>query len=93
MTHIDEQAAEADRYLEYQAIDTGYRAVRWHEKTLYEQSRPGSTNAILPPVEPGIVALVGDVAAALPAAACSSSGPAIWGPPWPAWWPESAPCW
>ena len=74
MTTIDPKSpaaegAPADRYLEYSAIDTGYRAVRWHEKTLYEQSRPGSTNAILPPVEKGIVDAVGDVVAALPAAA------------------------
>ena len=48
MTEPTDSGAEAERYMRYQEIDTGYRAVRWHEKTLYEQSRPGTVNDILP---------------------------------------------
>src|ERR1039457_6185671 len=50
MTDLTDSAVEADRFTAYKEIDTGYRAVRWHEKTLYEQSRPGTVNDILPAV-------------------------------------------
>ena len=56
MKDLTDSAVEADRFTAYKEIDTGYRAVRWHEKTLYEQSRPGTVNDILPSVEPALAA-------------------------------------
>jgi glycine dehydrogenase subunit 2 len=71
------KAEEAVPYGRYQQIDTGYRTVKWHEKTLYEQSQPGLVNDILPKVEPDIAAEVGDVVAELPASARRASAPAM----------------
>jgi glycine dehydrogenase subunit 2 len=69
MTTDMASAVEADRYMRYKEIDTGYRAVRWHEKTLYEQSRPGTANEILPSVESEVAAEAAGVLDALPAEA------------------------
>jgi len=62
MTKVTDFASDADRFMHYKEIDTGYRAVRWHEKTLYDQSRAGTVNDILPPVE---AALADETAAVL----------------------------
>jgi len=67
----------ADRYTSYQEIDTGYRAVRWHEKTLYEQSRPGTVNEILPALEPSLAAETQAVLDDLPAQARRTVAPAM----------------
>ena len=52
----------------YELIETGYQAVRWHEPVIYEMSRKGSKNEILPPTEPEIKAKVGNVLERIPSA-------------------------
>ena len=76
MTIMNEPAVEADRYARYKEIDTGYRAPRWHEKTLYEQSRVGTVNEILPAVDPEVAAETGAMDA-LPAEARRAVPPAM----------------
>ena len=67
MTLLEAPAREPEsRLAGYEQIETGYRSVRWNEKTLYEHSQAGMSNDILPHVEPAIAAAVGDVVAALP---------------------------
>jgi len=61
----------------FESIETGYRSVQWNEPTLYEQSRPGISNDVLPRVEPEIEAVVGDVVGALPAAARRAAPPPL----------------
>jgi glycine dehydrogenase subunit 2 len=77
MTDLTDSAVEADRFTAYKEIDTGYRAVRWHEKTLYEQSRPGTVNAILPAVEPALAAETAAVLDGLPVEARRAVPPAM----------------
>lgn len=77
MTEVINPALQADRYMRYQEIDTGYRSVRWHEKTLYEHSRPGTVNAILPAVEPALAAETAEVLDDLPADARRAFPPAM----------------
>ena len=75
---IEEQnLAMVDRYTPFKELDTGYRAVRWHEKTLYEQSRPGTVNQILPAVEPAIYAETAALLDRLPVEATRSVPPAM----------------
>jgi glycine dehydrogenase subunit 2 len=77
MTELRDLGAEAERYMRFKEIDTGYRAVRWHEKTLYEQSRPGTVNEILPATEAAIAAEMGSVLDDLPAEARRTVAPAM----------------
>ena len=77
MTDLTGSAVEADRFTAYKEIDTGYRAVRWHEKTLYEQSRPGTVNDILPAVEPAVAAETAAVVEGLPVEARRAVPPAL----------------
>src|ERR1017187_7550052 len=77
MTDLTDSTVEADRFTAYKEIDTGYRAVRWHEKTLYEQSRPGTVNAILPAVEPALAAETAAVLDDLPVEARRAVPPAM----------------
>ena len=67
----------AEKLARYEAIETGYHAVRWHEKTLYEHSQPGLVNEVLPRVEAAVADEVGDVTAQLPAAARRAQAPAL----------------
>ncbi len=66
-----------DAMEDFERIETGYRSVRWGEPTLYEQSRPGIDNDVLPRMEPEIEAVVGDVTARLPAAARRDAPPRL----------------
>jgi glycine dehydrogenase subunit 2 len=52
---------------EYELIDTGYHGVQWNEPLIYQLSRQGSSNDILPPVEAEIQEKVGDVTERIPA--------------------------
>jgi glycine dehydrogenase subunit 2 len=53
----------------YELIDTGYHAVQWNEPLIYELSRKGSKNEILPPSNAAIQAKVGDVLERIPKSA------------------------
>jgi glycine dehydrogenase subunit 2 len=53
-------------YQKYADIDTGYQAVRWHEPFIYELSRKGSSNDIVPKAEEEILQQVGDVTGKIP---------------------------
>jgi len=77
MTATDRRRPAAEVLDELSLIDTGYRSVQWNEPNLYEQSRPGIVNDLLPSVEPEIVAAVGDVVAELPAVARRSTPPPL----------------
>ena len=77
MTELTDLGAEAERYMRFKEIDTGYRAVRWHEKTLYEQSRPGTVNDILPVIEAALAAETGPVLDKLPSEARRTVPPAM----------------
>jgi len=50
----------------YESIETGYQAVRWHEPVVYELSRKGSRNDIIPEAEEEIRDRIGDVLARIP---------------------------
>ncbi|MFC2028815.1 aminomethyl-transferring glycine dehydrogenase subunit GcvPB [Chloroflexota bacterium] len=54
------------QYQEYADIDTGYQAVRWNEPVIYELSRKGSRNEIIPDTEEEIQLEVGDVTENIP---------------------------
>ena len=71
------KTAVEDRFTSYKEIDTGYRAIRWHEKTLYEQSRPGTVNEILPALEPALAAETQTVLETLPVKARRAVAPAM----------------
>ena len=77
MTTAPEAPVDEAKLARYRQIDTGYRTVKWHEETLYEQSQPGLVNQILPAVEADIAAEVGDVVAQLPEAARRATAPAL----------------
>ena len=51
---------------DYESIETGYQAVRWREPVIYELSRKGSRNGIIPEAEEEIRDRVGDVLARIP---------------------------
>src|SRR4030067_2613604 len=57
---------QANAYQKYASIETGYEAARCHEPLIYELSRKGSQNEIVPEAEAEIQAKVGDVAARIP---------------------------
>lgn len=50
----------------YEGIETGYRAVRWHEPLIHKLSRKGSRNEIIPEAEEEIRNRVGDVLSRIP---------------------------
>ncbi|HXZ99525.1 MAG TPA: aminomethyl-transferring glycine dehydrogenase subunit GcvPB [Candidatus Binatia bacterium] len=77
MVKTFEPGVEAERMTRYGEIDTGYRAPRWHETTLYEQSRPGTVNQILPSIEPELAAETTGIVDTLPAAARRAVPPAL----------------
>jgi glycine dehydrogenase subunit 2 len=52
----------------YESIETGYQAVRWHEPSLYELTRPGARNNLLPPAETDLQEQAGDVLSHIPTA-------------------------
>ncbi|MCJ7622549.1 MAG: aminomethyl-transferring glycine dehydrogenase subunit GcvPB [Anaerolineaceae bacterium] len=54
------------QYQEYAEIDTGYQAVRWNEPIIYDLSRKGSINEIVPEAEDEIQAHIGDVTKQIP---------------------------
>jgi glycine dehydrogenase subunit 2 len=51
---------------EYEGIETGYSAVRWKEPVLYELSRTGSRNNMVPDAEAVLAEEAGDVLARIP---------------------------
>lgn len=57
---------EKYQYQEYAEIDTGYHAVRWNEPVIYELSRKGSRNEIIPEAEDEIQTHIGDVTTKIP---------------------------
>lgn len=57
---------QANGYQKYELIETGYQAVRWHEPVIYQLSRKGFQNEIVPEAEVEIQAKVGDVTARIP---------------------------
>ena len=57
---------EYQKYREYEQIETGYHAVRWHEPVIYQRSRKGSRNQIVPEAEEEIRRKVGDVISHIP---------------------------
>ena len=67
----------ADRIRQYEAIETGYHAVRWNEPVLYEMSRPGSENRMIPEAEAEVTADVGDVLSSIPEGMRRESPPAM----------------
>jgi len=57
---------EYEKYRKYEQVETGYQAVRWHEPVLYELSRKGARNQIVPEAEKKIRRAVGDVVSHIP---------------------------
>jgi glycine dehydrogenase subunit 2 len=47
-------------YEEFENIETGYHSVRWHEPVIYELTRKGSRNSIVPDAGERIRSIVGD---------------------------------
>lgn len=62
---------------EYEQIETGYQAVRWHEPVIYELSRKGSRNHLVPEVEEDIRRRVGDVVSRIPERMRRKTSPAL----------------
>lgn len=62
---------------EFEAIETGYQAVRWNEPVIYELSRKGMDNRIIPEAEREIREQVGDVRKLIPAAMRRDSAPPL----------------
>jgi len=54
------------KYQEYADIDTGYQAVRWHEPVIFDLSRKGAYNEIIPEAEKEIQVKVGDITENIP---------------------------
>jgi glycine dehydrogenase subunit 2 len=54
-----------------------FHQARWDEPIIFELSTPGARGVLPPATEPGITALVGDPAAALPAGVRRSAPPAL----------------
>ncbi len=52
---------------EYEQIETGYQAVRWHEPVIYHLGRKGIVNEITPPADEEIKKNVGEVLDKVPA--------------------------
>mgnify|MGYP001107235950 CR=1 FL=1 len=52
---------------EFEEIETGYQAVRWHEPVIYELNRKGMENQIIPSAEKEIRMEVGDILSCIPA--------------------------
>ncbi len=53
-------------YQKYADIDTGYQAVRWHEQVIFELSKKGAYNEIIPEAEEEVQAKVGDITQKIP---------------------------
>lgn len=68
---------EKSEYQNYEYIDTGYQAVRWHEPVIYELSRKGSSNEIVPDAEEAIQQKVGDVTQEIPETIRRKADPAL----------------
>jgi glycine dehydrogenase subunit 2 len=68
---------EYEEYRAYEQIETGYQAVRWREPVIYELSREGSCNRILPRVEDEIQARAGDVVSRIPTKMQRSAPPEL----------------
>lgn len=51
----------------YEAIETGYHSARWHEPIIYELSRQGARNNVLPAIEDQIAEKTRDVLSRIPA--------------------------
>jgi len=58
-------------------IPRRFHQARWDEPIIFELSTPGARGVLPPATEPGITALVGDPAAALPAGVRRSAPPAL----------------
>jgi len=52
---------------EFENIETGYQAVKWHEPVIYELNRKGMENQIIPLAEKEIRMEVGDILSCIPA--------------------------
>jgi glycine dehydrogenase subunit 2 len=52
---------------EYEQIETGYQAVRWHEPVVYNLGRKGIVNEITPPANEEVKKTVGNVTDKIPA--------------------------
>ena len=62
---------------DYESIETGYQAVRWHEPVIYELSRRGSRNDIIPEADEEIRDRVGDVLSRIPDKVCRTEAPEL----------------
>lgn len=50
----------------FEGIETGYHAVRWYEPVIYQLSRKGSSNEMVPEAEAEIQEQIGDVSQKIP---------------------------
>jgi glycine dehydrogenase subunit 2 len=75
--HPSEETAGSVLPIAPKPIPRRFHQASWDEPLIFEMSTPGARGVLVPPVEPGIRALVGDPVEALPVAVRRAAPPAL----------------